>query len=373
VTSLEAGSPVAGPTVVLDFLREKGKAPVNVSLRTPTPNWLRGFLFAALFAVAACTPNPTPSSAPSATATATATASPANFPLTVTDDEGTSVTLPAKPARIISLAPSFTEIVFALGEGSHLVGITDSDDFPPDALSLPHVASYTGVVFEKVVDLKPDLVLAAGNGLNSKADIDRLRGLGYPVLVAYPPTVSAVLTDIKLIGHALGDDAAAQTLTASIQQKIDSVTAAVAGLDRPRTFYEIGYEPDIYGPTANSFIEDEVNLAGGTSITTGDPAVSSIPLEKLVTADPQVIVLGDAAYGTCPDSVYARPGWADISAIKDKALRPVNDIVVTRPGPRIADGLALLALAIHPDASIQAPAGEPALCAAPGSSPSTSP
>jgi iron complex transport system substrate-binding protein len=98
-----------------------------------------------------------------------------------------------------------------------------------------------------------------------------------------------------------------------------------------------------------------VDLAGGDPITTTDPAVFSIPLERLVTVDPEVIVLGDAAYGTCPSSVVTRPGWAGMTAVRDGQIRPVDDIIVTRPGPRIGEGLAALALAIHPDADIAPP------------------
>ena len=90
-------------------------------------------------------------------------------------------------------------------------------------------------------------------------------------------------------------------------------------------------------------------LAGGDAVTTSDPAVFSIPVEQLIVADPEVIVLGDAAYGVCPSTVAARPGWAGITAVKDGAIRPVNDTIVTRPGPRLADGLASLTRAIHPE------------------------
>jgi iron complex transport system substrate-binding protein len=105
-----------------------------------------------------------------------------------------------------------------------------------------------------------------------------------------------------------------------------------------------------------------VNIAGGNAITTTDPQVFAIPLEQLVTADPEVIVLGDAAYGTCPDNVVTRPGWAGITAVQDGQIRPVDDIIVTRPGPRLGEGLAALALAIHPDADIDPPTAGTEYC-----------
>lgn len=360
----------------------------------PSPRKARGFLlpFAGLLLalLAACqtavqtpslSPTATPSqartnpptasvtAAPTPTATTAAAPSPtpstaAEFPRTLIDDEGTKIALPGEPQKIISLAPSFTEIVFALGAGDRLVGGTDYDDYPPEAIPLPDVATFNGVVTEKVVDLQPDLVLAGGNGLTKQADIDRLRQLGFNVLVTYPPTVSAVLDDIKLIGSAIGEDQAAAAMTDTMQQSIDTTSQAVASLDKPRVFYEIGYQPDIYAPAPASFVADMVNLAGGDPITTSDASVFSIPLEQLVVADPQVIVLGDAAYpgGPCPADAVKRSGWGSMTAVKQNEIRPVDDIVVTRPGPRLADGLALLALAIHPDAQLQPPAGAREIC-----------
>jgi iron complex transport system substrate-binding protein len=280
------------------------------------------------------------------------TLSPTTSTTVVTDDTGTVVTFPADPARIISLAPANTEIVYALGAGDRLVGGTDADDYPAEAAELPDVASYTGVLMEQVVALDPDLVLAGGNGLTSDADIARLRELGYPVVVVYAATVDGVLDDIRLVGDAIGGPAVAwaQAITEAMHTSIDRIAdlAAATGTS-PRTFYELGDQPELYGPAPDSFIADLVGLAGGDAITTTDPAVFSIPVEQLIVADPEVVLLGDAAYGVCPDVVTARPGWADISAVRTGAIRPVNDTVITRPGPRLAEGLASLARAIHPE------------------------
>jgi iron complex transport system substrate-binding protein len=185
-------------------------------------------------------------------------------------------------------------------------------------------------------------------------------------LVLYAENVDEVLTDIELVGQAIGASDAAEEMTTDIAQRVDEVTTAVAELAATRTFYEIGYGPDIYGPAPDSFVADMVLLAGGEPITTGDPVVFSISLEQLVDQDPEVIVLGDAAYPppVCPDVVAAREGWSDMTAVTNGDIRPVNDIIVTRPGPRIGEGLADLALAIHPDAAIEPPADSgAALCA----------
>jgi iron complex transport system substrate-binding protein len=279
------------------------------------------------------------------------------FPVTLIDDEGTSVTIRSEPQRIASLSPANTETVFALGAGDRLVGGSDFDDYPPEAAALPDLATYQGVVMEQLVAADPDLVLAAGNGLNPPADIARIRELGIPVLVLYPEDVPDVLHDIELIGQAIGEPDAAETMTSAMAQRIDAISAATAAVPQPRTFYELGAEPELYGPADESFVADMVTLAGGEPITTGSTTAFNLSLERLVDEDPEVIVLGDANYGTTVEQVKARPGWAVMTAVKEGAVRPVDDIIVTRPGPRLADGLAALALAIHPDLVL--PSGAP--------------
>lgn len=288
----------------------------------------------------------------------------AAWPRTLVDDEGTSLELAEPPQRVISLSPANTEIVFALRAGERLVGGTDFDDYPPEADALPHVATFTGVLHEAVAGLEPDLVLAAGNNFTPADDIDYMRDFGINVLVVYAESVDEVLDDIELIGRALGEEEAAGQLVAEMEGRITEVESATAAVgERPRVFYQIGSEPEIYAPAPNSFIADMVSLAGGEPITTGDPQVFSISVEQLVTQDPEVIVVGDAAYGVCPEAVAQRPGWSSMTAVRQGAIRPVWDTVVTRPGPRLAEGLAALALAIHPAAAITPPADVPALCA----------
>lgn len=293
-----------------------------------------------------------------------AAASPSPAGITVTDDEGTTVTLAAAPESIVSLTPATTELLFALGEGDRLVGRTDFDDYPPEATQVPAVATFQGVEIEQVVDIDPDLILAGGNSFTPPADVARLRELGYPVIVLYASDVAGVLADIRLVGQAIGAQSQAEQVVAQIDARVDEVSAAVAALERPRVFYEIGNEPELYGPAPDSFVADMVALAGGEAITTTDPAVFSIPVERLIDLDPEVIVLGDAAYGVCPDSVVARPGWDTLTAVTDGAVRPVDDIIVTRPGPRLGEGLAALALAIHPNAEIAPPTAGTAYCEA---------
>lgn len=316
-----------------------------------------GLALAACSSGGAASPSPSPSTAAVATATPPATAAPTPgpstvpaFPITLTDDEKVAVTITAEPKKIVSLTPASTEILFALGAGPRVIATTDFDDFPPAAVALPDVATYTTVDVEKIVGMEADLVIAGGNFFNPPEAIGRLRTLGVPVLVVYAPDLAGVFRDIELIGSAVGLSDAAKAMTATMQTDIEAVSAATSGLDKPRTFYELDVSTGpIYTVADGSVYVEMIELAGGDPITTGSTTDFAIPLEKLITADPELILLGDAAYGVTVDQVKARSGWNVMTAVKSGAIRPVNDIIITRPGPRLVQGLRELALAIHPD------------------------
>ena len=332
-----------------------------IQTQAPPPAQGRGVWFALLAValtavVAGCTQNVAPAVTPNLTPATAA------WPRTLVDDEGTTIELAEPPERVVSLSPANTELVFALGAGDRLLGGTDFDDYPPEAAALPDVATFTGVIIEQAIALEPDLVLAAGNNFTPAGDIERMRELGLTVLVVYAETVDEALADIELIGQALGADEQAADIVAGMRARLAEVQAAVGSVGaRPRVFYQIGSVPEIYAPAPESFVADMVALAGGEPITTTDPAVFSISVERLVEFDPEVIVLGDAAYGVCPAEVSARPGWDAMTAVTNGAIRPVDDVIITRPGPRLADGLAALALAIHPGLDIDPPPAPP-LC-----------
>jgi iron complex transport system substrate-binding protein len=289
---------------------------------------------------------------------ATATAIPATtYPVTLTDDEGREVTLDAEPERIVSLAPSNTEIVCALDACDRIVGVNDfRDGFPDDVLAeledVPNVASFTGVDREAVVNVEPDLVLAAGNNLTAPADIAALDELGYPVLVLYPESLDEVYANIELVGEALDAQPDAADVVAGMRDRVAAVEEAVAGEDRPRTFYEVSlFSGSIYTAGEGSFLASLIEIAGGDPIL-GDATTTAIQLEDLVEADPEIILLGDAAYdpSITAESVAERQGWGEMTAVVEGRVIPMpEDILITRPGPRIVDGLQALAHAIHPE------------------------
>jgi iron complex transport system substrate-binding protein len=318
---------------------------------------LRPPLFLLLLALLLAACAPASSASPGASQLATVSAAPSvaahsTYPLTLTDDAGRQITLQAASTRVVSLAPSNTEIVCALDACSNLVGVTDFDDFPAQVAAVMHVVVGAVVDVEKVVAAKPQLILAAGNGLTSNAVIDQLTQLGYPVLSLYPRDLDGVYHDISLVGAAIDSASAADNLVASMKARAKAVDTRVAGASAPRTFYEVGvFEGSIYTAGKDSFLSSLLSLAGGDPIT-GDPASTAIQLEDLIAADPQLILLGDAAYdpSITPATVTARPGWSAMAAVHDgRVVVMTDDVVITRPGPRIVDGLEALARAIHPE------------------------
>lgn len=310
---------------------------------------------------AACSAAPAATPARSDAATAppqgeSPSGSPSPFPVTLTDDAGRDLVLDAEPTRVVSLAPSNTEIVCALGACDRLVGVTDFDDYPPEVSEVPDVVIAATVDVELVVAAEPDLVLAAGNELTPTSVIEQLVELGLPVLVLYPETLEEVYADIGLVASALGRTREAAELVASMEARVADVVGAVEGVDRPLTLYEVFHaEGTTYTAGDGSFLASLLDLAGATPLV-GD-AQGVIDPEALVAADPQLILLGTASYDpsladprTALDTVRARAGWAELAAVRDGAVIPyLDDITTTRPGPRIVDGLEALARAIHPD------------------------
>ena len=193
-------------------------------------------------------------------------------------------------------------------------------------------------------------MIAGGNNFNPPEAIAQLRSLGVPVVVLYAPDVATALKDIELIGT--GDREDRRRPTASPRTSAPRSTRSRPrrrGLTAPRVFYELDATNGFFGPAPDYFGTEMIKVAGGDPLTSGTPGVYQIEPEKIIDFDPEVILLGDAAYGVTADQVAARPGWETLTAVKNGAVRPIDDVIVTRPGPRLADGIRALALAIHPD------------------------
>ena len=294
-------------------------------------------LIALAIALTACASAPT--NAP--------TAAPAAF-ITVTDDAGRQVTLKNLPTRIVSLAPSNTEVVYALGLGDLLVGDTEYCDYPPEAKSKPKIGGFANIDLEKVVGLNPDLVLATN--IHAKTVVPELEKRGITVVVVEPKNVGDVLAKITFVGKLTGASENAAKLTGQLKIRIDAVTGKVATAKiKPRVFYEI--DKSLYTAGPGSFIDDMIANAGGVNIAAdAKGSYAQLSPEAIIARDPQVMLLGDMNFGESPESVKARPGWSNISAVKSGRIVPISDEnVIARPGPRIVEGLEMLARALYPE------------------------
>ena len=346
--------------------------PSSSFARRGAPAVRLGALFAALVLVLGACSGAAGSIAPSASAIAAAsapsaaassiapTASPSPapaFPVTVTDDDGTAITLSSEPQKIVSLTPAVTETLFAVGAGSRVVATDDASDYPAEAKPLPDVVTFGTVDVEMIVSLDPDLVIAGGAGFTSADAIAQLRSLKVPVLVVSSATLDQIGADIELVGTTVGEAGAAKALVDTMQADMTAVGTAAQGAaqaagTKPRVFYDVGYidtTGQIYGAGKGSFLAQMLDMLG-VDVITGDATTYEIPLETLIERDPQVIILGtNAFYTPTPASIAKRTGWSALTAVKTGDVRSVNDTEITRPGPRLATGLRNLALAMYPD------------------------
>jgi iron complex transport system substrate-binding protein len=304
-----------------------------------------------------------PTAAPPTAASATAvpaTAAPTEAPtpavagVTITDVAGRKVTIAATPERLISLAPSNTEILFAIGLAPKLVAVDDFSDYPAEAKNLPKIGGLSAAYnFEQIVALKPDLIFAAG--ITPPEAIKKLEDLKLTVLVLGTEQTSfdSIFSDITLAGQATGQvDQAAQVVTA-MRDKLASIKAKLAtATEKPLVYWELDAtdpaKPYSVGP--GNFVGDLIALAGGKNVfeKAGSP-YPQVSAEQVLAANPEVIILSDAAYGITVESVQKRPGWQAIAAVKQQRIEPIDDNLVSRPGPRIVEGLEATAKIIHPE------------------------
>jgi iron complex transport system substrate-binding protein len=269
---------------------------------------------------------------------------------TFVDDLGRPVRIESTPERIISLGPSITEIIFALDLGDKLVGVTDYCDYPEEAKSIEKVGSpFPGFNMERIVALEPDLVVSVAGLI-----VQQLEQVGVTVVVIQPRDINGIYSDIQLVGQLSDRGDKAEKLVASLRKRVDAViakTSVVAG--KPTVFYEVDGSWNANNPWTtgySTFQDDLINLAGGTNIAAGRSGWYEMSIEEILNTDPDLIVLEDYQYGVTPDSIAGRVGWSSLTAVKEGRVYPIEDPNVTcRYGPRIVDGLEMLARAIHPE------------------------
>jgi iron complex transport system substrate-binding protein len=267
----------------------------------------------------------------------------------VTDQLGRIMQVPDNPARIVSMAPSITEIIFALGQEHRLVGVTQFSDFPAAAQRLPRVGSYVHLDLERIVALRPDLCIAIKDG-NPREIADRLEKLDIPVYAVDPRDLKSVMGTIAEVGALIGRQERAARVTAGMARRIQDVTSRVRqARNRPGVFFQIGITP-IVAVGTDTFIHELIEQAGGTNLTAGPTPYPRYSREQVLALKPEVFIITSMARGGAFDSVKAHwSRWPQMPAVRNGRIHVVDSNIFDRPSPRLVDGLELLGRLIHPE------------------------
>ncbi len=267
----------------------------------------------------------------------------------VTDQLGRMVSLPDDPKRIVSLAPSITEIIYGLGQEHRLAGVTRFSDFPPKAAKLPKVGSFVQLDLERIVALKPDLCIATKDG-NPRAVVERLESFQIPVYVVNPRDLDSVMETVVEIGALLNAGKKAKTLVQHMRSRIQQVKCLVAkASNKPRVFYQVGIFP-IVSAGSDTFIHELILLAGGKNLAAGLTAYPRFSREQVLALSPEVFIITSMARGEVFERVKKEwSRWTGIPAVRNQRIFLVDSSLFDRPTPRLLDGLELLVRLIHPE------------------------
>jgi iron complex transport system substrate-binding protein len=277
--------------------------------------------------------------------------------VTITDDTGYTLTITKYPERIVSLAPSNTQVLFAVGAGDEVVGVTDFDHYPYnftawiEAGNMSSIGNYYQPAVEPIVSLNPDLVLAS---LGSIDAAEQLRTLGYNVLTLNPVDLDKVMENVIIVGKVTNHEAEAANVVNDMQTRIDAVIEGVKeATTRPAVYHVIWSDPYM-SVGKDTFVDNAIKLAGGQNIfenaTDDYPIVSS---EAIIEQNPDIVIfptqMGIESFWGDFATVAARPGWSSINAVKNNQMYAVNGDIIDEPGPRQVDSLEILAKIIHPE------------------------
>ena len=267
---------------------------------------------------------------------------------TVTDIIGRVVKVPLSPRRVVALAPSITEIIFALGQQDRLKGVTRFSDYPSEALQLPKVGSYVHLDVERIAALKPDLCIGIKDG-NPRTVVAQLEALNIPFYALHPMDLKSVMHSIEVIGDLLEAPVRSKQIVMDMRTRIEAVKAQVAKAgSRPRVFVQIGVSP-IVSVGRHTFIDQLIELAGGTNAAGGISAYPRFSREQVITLAPEVMVISSMARAMVFEQVKAEwMQWPAIPAVQRGAVYIAPTNIFDRPTPRLVEGLEQMARYIHP-------------------------
>ncbi len=265
------------------------------------------------------------------------------------DALGRVVSLKTPPKRIVSMAPSLTEILYYLGLGDHVVGVTQFSYYPPEAAHKPKVGSYINLNVERIISLNPDLAIGTADG--NKASVVRLlEQVGIPVYIVNPRKVRDVISTIAALGDLCGVGRKAKELTSCLVRRVDYISKKTAGLRRPLVFLQINMKP-IMTVNRNTFHHDVIQLAGGENMSQDEPVTyPRISVEEVIKRNPEIIIISSMERGGRFEQARQEWfKWSVIQAVKERRIHLVESDLLDRPSPRIIEGVDIMARLIHPE------------------------
>ncbi|MGH4121969.1 MAG: ABC transporter substrate-binding protein [Clostridium sp.] len=268
------------------------------------------------------------------------------YPLKVVDSYKRTVTIEKEPKRIITIAPNITEGVYALGKGANLVGRSDYDDYPTESLKVASVGSLTKPNIEKIVELKPDVVIASTHF--SKDVVKKLEALNIKVIVLYgEENFMGVYDTMSKLGQVVNASGKAQSLIADMKKKVADITSKVANAKKPTVYYVVGFgKSGDFTAGKDTFIGNMIEIAGGKNAA--DDAVGwKYSIEKLVEKNPDILIC--SKFFDTKKGIGATNGYKDLKSVKNGKLLEIDDNTIVRQGPRSAEGLEAMAKLIHPE------------------------
>jgi len=262
----------------------------------------------------------------------------------VTDQLGREVQVPEHPKRIVVLAPSLAECLFALDQGDRVAGVTTFSNYPPRARSLPKVGSYVNLDLERIVGLDPDLCLATKDGNPAKV-IRQLESLGIPVYALDPRGLQAVMETVVKLGSLLGCEDEASRVVRRMEDEIEAVTGRVEALPRrPRVFFQIGISP-IVSVGSNTFVHELITMAGGRNLAAGSKDYPRFSVEEVLARNPDILVINSMTRdNSLLEETRARwQQYPEIDAVREGRIYTVDSDIFNRASPRLVRGLQILA------------------------------
>jgi len=276
-----------------------------------------------------------------------------SFAQWVTDEVGRRVNIVPAPQRIVSLAPGITETLYELGLDREIAGVTGYCNWPPQARRKPRIGGFTNPSIEKIVSLKPDLIIATADG-NRKDTVSQLERIGLPVYVTNPSDTDKILKSILHIGEITRRRDSAAKLTEKLRARLNNISAQIKNKKKPRVFFQIGLEPVITAGKG-TLINEVIERAGGLNIAGGDTArYPRYSAEGLMAGAPDIILFAPMAHDR--EFAAVKKFWQQfpgIPAVRNNRIYPVNTDLISRASPRLFDAVETMALIFHPDIKIK--------------------